>query len=124
MGGQAVEIDILFTLSTVNGINVHGRLPRPFGHHRHIGKARGHRWEKRVFERIQHSTHMANCAVAQKRHGAMGNLAFCFNLCPPTAAVTKADAVFVQRLWDNDVLHAGRGEKALFRQKRHTAIAA
>ena len=67
---------------------------------------------------------MSDGAVAQKRHGAMGDTAMGFHLGPPNAAMAQADAVFVQGFGDDDMLHAVRVEIPPFGQPRDAAKAA
>ena len=72
---------------------------------------------------LQHRAHVADRAVAQEGHRSVRDPAMGFDLAPPHAAVADTDAVHVQRLRDDDVVDAGRGEPAAFRQPGDAAVA-
>ena len=67
---------------------------------------------------------MAHGAIAQKRHGAVGDLALGFDLGPPAAPVPQTDTVFLQRFGDDHMLHAVRVEMTVLGQIGDTAVAA
>ena len=54
----------------------------------------------------------------------MRNFAKCLDLGPPAAAMTKADAVFLQGLGDDDMLHTLGRKEPLLGQIGNAAIAA
>jgi len=56
---------------------------------------------------------MTNRAIAEKGHGAVGDLAEGLDFGPPDAAVTDTDAIDVQAFWDDDVIDPGLRKEAL-----------
>ena len=124
MRGQAGVVFVLIRLAAVDGIDVHGGLACTVWHDRHVGVPRGHGGKELFLEFRKHRSHMPHGTVAQKRHRAMGNLAMGLDLGPPAAAMAKTDPVLVQRLGNDDVLHAGRIEIAPLCKVRDAAVTA
>ena len=105
-------------------VDVERRGAGPFGRDRHGGVSPGQKGAEHGFDLVQHRAHMADRAVAQKGHGAMGDAAPGFHLGPPDAAMAQADAVLVQRFGDDDVLDPVRVKPALSGQPGYPAEAA
>ncbi len=76
------------------------------------------------FEALEHRVHVANGAIAQKRHRAVSDAPMGLDLRPPHAAVADADPVHVQRLGNDDVIDARRREPAALGQIMHAAVTA
>ena len=121
---QAGIAFLLLSLAAVDGVDVERGLLCPFGDHRHRGAFGREVGEECPFHLFQHRAHVADGAVAEEGHGAVGDAALRLDLGPPDAAMAKADAVLVQRFGDDDVLDAGRVEAALFGEVGDAAIAA
>src|ERR1700688_2020123 len=67
---------------------------------------------------------MAHGAIAEKRHRAVRRPSMGFYLGPPHAAMSDADAIDIERLGDDDVVHARRGKPATLRQIMHSSVSA
>ena len=93
-------------LAAMNRIDVHGGLPRPVWHHRHVGMPRGQRRIKLMLELLQDRGHVADGAVAQKRHRTVGDAAQGFDFRPPHPAMADADPVHIQGFGDDYMIDA------------------
>lgn len=91
-------------------------MPRAFRHHRHGGALGRQTGIQLVLDPLKKSGHVADGAVAQERHGAVGDMALGFHLRPPHATVAQADAIDVQRFGDDDVIDSRPREIAFFCQ--------
>ena len=121
---QAGVIGVLLRLPAVDRVDVERRGSRAFGDHGHFRALAGQKRKQARLHLGQDGAHVAHGAIAQKRHGAMGDPALGLDLGPPDAAMAEADTVLVERFWDDDVLHAVRVEIPLLGEVGDAAIAA
>ena len=112
------EAGIVLAHAAVDRIDVDGRLARPVRHHRHGRAPAGERRIELRLEGIEHGAHVADGAVAEERHGAVGDAPLGLDLRPPHAAMAEADAVLVERLGDDDVVDARPRHQAPCRRDR------
>ena len=108
----------------MDGVEIDGRAPRAFGNDRHSGPLAVEGREKLFLEGVKHGAHVTHRTVAEKRHGAVGDLALRLDLRPPHAAMAETDTVLVERLRNDDVVDFRLREVTLARQIGDTAKAA
>ena len=115
---------IVLADAAVDRIDVDGRLARPVRHHRHGGAPAGERRIELRLEGVEHRAHVADGAVAEERHRAVGDAPLGLDLRPPHAAMAEADPVLVERLGNDDVVDARPRHDALVGEIGDAAIAA
>ncbi len=94
------------------------------GDHGHRGALGQEQGEERRLHLVDHRTHVADGAIAEEGHRAMGDAPLGLDFRPPDAAMAKADPVLVERFGDDDVLHAGRVEPAALGEVGDAAVTA
>src|SRR5262249_37492199 len=113
-----------FGLAAVDRVDVERGFARAVRYDGHGGRLALECGVEGAFEGLEHGTHGADRAVAQEGHRAVCDATFGFDLRPPDATMTDADAVDVQGLGDDHVIDARLGEPAAFGEVGHAAEAA
>ncbi len=120
----AGQAGMVLGLAAMDRVEVEGRGAGTLGHHRHRGTALGQPRPQVALEPLDHRRHVADGAVAEERHRAVGDPAEGLDLGPPDAAMADADPVDIERLGNDHMVDPRLGEEALPREPGDSAIAA
>src|SRR5262249_26099657 len=103
-------------LTTLDSVDIERSVLCSVRYHRHLGRSLGNPGHELATDALEYQAHMLDGVHAMERHAAMRDSTVGGDLEPVHAPMADADAIDVQRLWNDDEIGALRADVSMLRQ--------